>query len=51
MLSLLTKAAALLASVQAVTGLAVPRTPAKAVEVTKRASGPVNAVYFTNWLA
>nr|ADV02751.1 chitinase [Trichothecium roseum]ADV02752.1 chitinase [Trichothecium roseum] len=49
MLSLLTKAAALLASVQAVTGLAVPRTPAKAVEVTKRASGPVNAVYFTNW--
>lgn len=49
MLSLLTKAVALLASVQSVAGLAMPKAEDKAVNFVKRANGPVNAVYFVNW--
>jgi chitinase len=48
MLSFLSKSLAVLASLQAVSGMAMPRVE-KPFEVSKRASGPVNAVYFTNW--
>jgi chitinase len=49
MLSLLTKTVALLASLQSVAGLAISKSENKAVEVVRRANGPVNVVYFTNW--
>ncbi|KAG9251585.1 chitinase [Emericellopsis atlantica] len=49
MLSLLSKSLAFLAGIQAVAGLAIPTVQDKALEVSKRANGPVNSVYFTNW--
>jgi len=49
MLSLLTKSLAVLASFQATVGLALPRAEHEVVDLATRATGPVNAVYFTNW--
>lgn len=49
MTSLLTRTLALLASLQSAVGLALPSAEDKAVNTVKRANGPVNAVYFTNW--
>lgn len=49
MLSLLTKTVALLASLQSVAGLAISKSENNAVDVVRRANGPVNAVYFVNW--
>ena len=49
MLSLLTKTVAFLASIQSAAGLAMPTVESQAVDVAKRANGPVNAVYFVNW--
>lgn len=49
MLSLFAKSVAILASVRAAAGLAVPTTESKAMDVTKRATGSVNAAYFVNW--
>lgn len=48
MLSVITKSLAVLASIQAAAGLAVPQPESNTV-IAKRATGPVNAVYFTNW--
>ena len=48
MLSLFTKAVALLASIQSVAGSPV-RESQQVIDVARRANGPVNAVYFTNW--
>ncbi len=50
MLSTLAKTLAVLVSLQTTLGLATPVAPSDSA-VEKRASGYVNAVYFTNWYA
>ncbi len=47
MLTLLTKAVALLASIQSVAG--TPAAENEVVDVAQLSNGFVNAVYFTNW--